>query len=33
VTNYRGQYADKIKTVGIDGLVKELNNLNVKEQK
>jgi phospholipid transport system substrate-binding protein len=33
VTNYRGQYADKIKTVGIDGLVKELNSLNTKEQK
>ena len=33
VTNYRGQYADKIKTVGIDGLIKELNSLNTKEQK
>lgn len=33
VTNYRGQYADKIQSIGIDGLIKELNSLNVKEQK
>lgn len=33
VTNYRGQYADKIRSVGIDGLIKELNSLNLKEQK